>query len=137
MAIPAVIAGVATWKLITAVAGLYGTHLGLQGAEALGQYGIQKRQIEAAVRGQQLQAGVGKREEKRMGALVEKLLAFRKSEKKESRRVESVRMGEASRERQTAVLMGLMQSMAGLGSQVASRSGGGGGVPSSYLSLLR
>jgi len=111
-------------------------HFGLKGYEALGQKNIGMRQIEAMIKSQKTQAEMGKREQERMEALMKQLLGFRKEEKRESRELETMRMLEASRGRQTAMLMGLMQAMSGMGQQAASISGGGG-VPSSYLSLLR
>lgn len=131
----ALLAAIPKWLWVLA-AGLYGGHLGLQGLGAYGQYGLGKRQIAAGVEGQRIQAGMGRREEEKMNALVKQLLSMKKTEKRETRELETLRMLEAGRERESMTLMNLMQAMAGIGTQVAGAAGGSA-TPSSYLSLLR
>lgn len=117
------------WKLAAAA---YGAHLGLQGLTAYGQYGLGKRQIAAGVRGQELQAGIGREEEKRMDALVKQLLAHTEKGKAESREFEMLKMLMSGAQQQTMMTTTLMQAAG----QRPVRTGYAP-PPASLMSLLR
>lgn len=131
MPLPAVIAGVPIW-LWKLAAAMYGGHLALKGAGALGQYGLGKRQIEAAMQTQLAQSAIGKREEKRTGELITQLLAHTAKGKAESREFEMLKMLMSGAQQQSMMVTTMMQAA---GQRPVKT--GYAPPPSSLVSLLR
>lgn len=109
MPLPAVIAGVPLW-LWKLAAGLYGVHLAGKAAGGVGRYSIGKKQIAAGLRGQEYQAAIGKREEKRMNELITQLLAMRGKEKRETQEFDILRMLISGGQQQSMMATMLMQA---------------------------
>lgn len=133
MAAPALLLGLPAW-LWKMAAGMYAAHLGLQGFEAYGRYGLGKRQIAAGIRGQEIQAGMGEREEERYDKIMKQLLGISKEKTKKEQETELLRVLEAGRTRQTGLVMAMMQSMI---NRPSARFTTYGGPPTSMMGVLR
>lgn len=118
--------------LVKLAAALYGGHLALQGATAVGQYGLGKRQIAATVKGQKTQADVGRREEERMKELMNQLLSMQGEQTAENREFDLLRMLLGGAQQQQINTSSLIQAVGQRPARVGSSL-----PPASLMSLLR
>jgi hypothetical protein len=127
----ALLAAVPKW-LWALAAGLYGAHEVAKMGEMYGQYSLGKKQIAAGLKGQEFQAAIGKREERRMNELITQLLAMRTKERTETRELDLLKMLTGGTQQQSLLATTLMQA-------VGQRPVGTGYVPpsNSMVSLLR
>lgn len=114
-------------------AALFGGDLLARGLGQWGQYSLGKKQIAAGLKQGELQSKMGKSEEERMNALIEKLLKYKSKEKGEEREMEVMRTISAGRQNQSNLTLALLQQA------LASRPMPQTSTlpPASLLSLLR
>lgn len=96
----------ALWKI---AAGMFGAKLAVDLGLGLRGYGIQKQHIKAGLKGQELQAGIGRREERRMNQLITQLLAHTTKEKAEGRELDVLKMLVGGAQQQNMMLTALTQ----------------------------